>query len=231
MFVSFSQLSLILVNFSLVEASHAGQKKKANCLTSGRWAKLKKNLTSQNPRNPEKLKVAQKWLKSDFRGLGQSNPESNPENDFLFWKITNFTRNFFREKSLSFQEILRAQIPSKITKSNSQGIIFRNNFVSEGIFRKGMRTATFQFSESVCSLNGPELFTELPFLHQTPHSLNPSPVFSENLFFHWRVFRHIPFPKIGSCIFPGAETPTKVTHKHCFWNSSNFKCDLSQFWV
>ena len=29
---------------------------------------------------------------------------------------------------------------------------------------KGMRTATFQFAESGGSLNGPDLFTELPFL-------------------------------------------------------------------
>ena len=32
------------------------------------------------------------------------------------------------------------------------------------IFGKGMRTATFQFSESGGSVNGPNLFTELPFL-------------------------------------------------------------------
>ena len=32
------------------------------------------------------------------------------------------------------------------------------------IFGKGMRTATFHFSESGGSLNGPDLFTELPFL-------------------------------------------------------------------
>ena len=37
-------------------------------------------------------------------------------------------------------------------------------FCSELIFGKGMRTATFQFSESGGSLNGPDLFTELPFL-------------------------------------------------------------------
>ena len=35
---------------------------------------------------------------------------------------------------------------------------------SELIFGKGMRTATFQFSESGSSLNDPDLFTELPFL-------------------------------------------------------------------
>ena len=35
---------------------------------------------------------------------------------------------------------------------------------SEVIFGKGRRTATFQFSESGGSLNGPDLFTELPFL-------------------------------------------------------------------
>ena len=35
---------------------------------------------------------------------------------------------------------------------------------SELIFGKGMRTATFQFSESGDSVNGLNLFTELPFL-------------------------------------------------------------------
>ena len=40
-----------------------------------------------------------------------------------FWKITNFTRNF-SGKSLSFPEIVRVQIPAKITKNNSRGIIF-----------------------------------------------------------------------------------------------------------
>ena len=35
--------------------------------------------------------------------------------------------------------------------------------VKELIFGKGMRTATFEFSESGGSLNGPDLFTELPF--------------------------------------------------------------------
>ena len=31
-------------------------------------------------------------------------------------------------------------------------------------FRKGMRTATFHFSQSGGSMNGPNLFTEMPFL-------------------------------------------------------------------
>ena len=35
-------------------------------------------------------------------------------------------------------------------------------------------------------------------LYQTPHSLNPSPLFTENPFFHWKVLRRIPCPKIGS---------------------------------
>ena len=35
---------------------------------------------------------------------------------------------------------------------------------SDLIFGKGMRTATFQFSESDGSVNAPNLFTELPFL-------------------------------------------------------------------
>ena len=36
--------------------------------------------------------------------------------------------------------------------------------ISELIFGKGMRKAAFQFSESGGSLNGQDLFTELPFL-------------------------------------------------------------------
>ena len=36
--------------------------------------------------------------------------------------------------------------------------------LSELVFGKGMRTATFHFSESGGSLNRPDLFTELPFL-------------------------------------------------------------------
>ena len=51
-------------------------------------------------------------------------------------------------------------------------------------FGKGMRTAIFQFSESDGSLNGPDLFTELPFCrnpYQTLHySLNHLPAF------HWK---------------------------------------------
>ena len=43
------------------------------------------------------------------------------------------------------------------TKKFGFGCLF-----SELIFGKGMRTATFQFSESGNSLNGPDLFTELP---------------------------------------------------------------------
>ena len=55
-----------------------------------------------------------------------------------------------------------------------------------------MRTATFQFSESVGSVNGPNLFTELPFLYRSltnpsftelplPFSLK-TPVFIEKCF-------------------------------------------------
>ena len=44
---------------------------------------------------------------------------------------------------------------------------------------KGMRTATFHFSESGGSLNRPNLFTELP-PYQTPNSLNCLPPF------HWK---------------------------------------------
>ena len=44
------------------------------------------------------------------------------------------------------------------------GIFLNFCFCSEPIFGKGMSTATFQFSESGGSLNGPDLFTKLPFL-------------------------------------------------------------------
>ena len=37
----------------------------------------------------------------------------------------------------------------------------------ELIFGKGMRTATFQFSESGGSLNRTDVFTELPFLYKS----------------------------------------------------------------
>ena len=49
----------------------------------------------------------------------------------IFRKITNLTRNSL--KMSLFLDISRARNPSKITKNNSQGIIFRNNFVSEGV--------------------------------------------------------------------------------------------------
>ena len=44
----------------------------------------------------------------------------------------------------------------------TDGRLFR--LCEELIFGKGMRTATFQFSESGGSVNGPNLFTQLPFL-------------------------------------------------------------------
>ena len=45
------------------------------------------------------------------------------------------------------------------TKQKSETLRF---LLSEPIFGKGMRTATFQFSESGGSLNGPDLFVALP---------------------------------------------------------------------
>ena len=49
---------------------------------------IKKILTSQNARNPEKFKVTRKWLKSDFWGPPQSNPQSNPKSNFFTRKVT-----------------------------------------------------------------------------------------------------------------------------------------------
>ena len=76
---------------------------------------------------------------------------------------------------------------------------------SELIFGKGMRTATFQFSESAGSMNGPNLFTALPFREnclRTLHSLNCLPPFSHVFFVQvisvTNCFVAIPFPKIGS---------------------------------
>ena len=46
-----------------------------------------------------------------------------------------------------------------------------------------MRTATFQFSESGGSLNGSDLFTELPFLKKSlPNPSIASPLFTEKPF-------------------------------------------------
>ena len=42
-------------------------------------------------------------------------------------------------------------------------IVWRD-LISELIFGKWIWTGTFQFTESGGSLNGPDLFTELPFL-------------------------------------------------------------------
>ena len=60
-------------------------------------------------------------------------------------------------------------------------------------FQEGMRTATFQFSESGGSVNGPNLFTELPFLEKSlpnPWFTELPPPFSlKNPFFHWKVLR------------------------------------------
>ena len=50
-----------------------------------------------------------------------------------------------------------------------------SNYCLELIFGKWMRTATFQFSESGGSVNGPDLFTELPFLQKSL----PNPAFTE----------------------------------------------------
>ena len=77
-----------------------------------------------------------------------------------------------------------------------------------------MSTATFQFSESGGSVNGPNLFTELPFLY---NSL-PNPCFTElpppfspkTTFFHWKMLRRIPFLKIGS------ERSRRVLFRGCF---------------
>ena len=52
---------------------------------------------------------------------------------------------------------------SRIVVLFCQGLVFLIHW-QELIFGKGMRTATFQFSESDSSVNGPNLFTEWPFL-------------------------------------------------------------------
>ena len=71
-----------------------------------------------------------------------------------------------------------------------------------------MRTATFQFSESGGSVNGPDLFTELPFLSKSL----PSPSFTElpppsslkNPFFLTEMcFIASPSKKIGSGYLKG----------------------------
>ena len=72
-----------------------------------------------------------------------------------------------------------------------------------------MRTATSQFSDSGGALNGPDLFTELPFLQKslpTPHSLNPSPLLTENPFF---------ISRKGFCRYPRGIFPNKVPGEFC----------------
>ena len=71
---------------------------------------------------------------------------------------------------------------------------------TELIFGKGMRTATFQFSESGGSLNGPDLLNCLSCRHpyQTPHSLNCLPPFNEKPFFSLKSASPHPLTKIGS---------------------------------
>ena len=61
-----------------------------------------------------------------------------------FWKKLRISR-VIPWKCLSFPDISRAQNPSKIiTKNNSQGIIFRNNFVSEGLQLHELMVLEFQ---------------------------------------------------------------------------------------
>ena len=54
-------------------------------------------------------------------------------------------------------------IRMQIAQFVPQNCLLRSEGKSEPIFGQGMRTATFQFSESGGSVNGPNLFTELPF--------------------------------------------------------------------
>ena len=54
------------------------------------------------PRNPEKFKFVQKWLRSDFRGLPQSDPISNTKSDFSTWShfwVTSRSQNHFSATS------------------------------------------------------------------------------------------------------------------------------------
>ena len=54
------------------------------------WATIAILGSSQKPPNPEKFKVAQKWLKSDFRGLPQRTQKS-PEQWHLTQKVTRLS--------------------------------------------------------------------------------------------------------------------------------------------
>ena len=63
-----------------------------------------------------------------------------------------------------------------------------SSFCSKLLLGKGMRTATFQFSESGGSLNGLNLFTELPFLWKSlpdpSHPESPPPFSLKNPCLH-----------------------------------------------
>ena len=54
--------------------------------------------TPWKPPKPERLKVTEKWLKSDFRGFPQSDPQSDPKSDFStrkrhFWVTWGATKS------------------------------------------------------------------------------------------------------------------------------------------
>ena len=74
--------------------------------------------------------------------------------------------------------------------------------ISELIFGKGMRTATFRFSES-----GGSLITKPPI-----HWIASPPYHWKPLFFlfHWKVLRRIPSPKIGSTFHDFARLSTTL---------------------
>ena len=90
-----------------------------------------------------------------------------------FWKSHFYCRRFFPGNTVTI--ILDNYPPSTLQGVEVGGhknpkIIVGENSCHFGasylqlIFGKGMRTATFHFSEAGNSLNRPDLFTELPFL-------------------------------------------------------------------
>ena len=71
-------------------------------------------------------------------------------------------------------------------------------------FGKGIRTATFQFSESNGSLNGPDLFPELPFLQRSL----PNPSFTECL--RGKSASERVSEKVSERVFRGCQRSSKV---------------------
>ena len=128
----------------------------------------------------------------------------------IFWLIIYIAVNQSHGSSMS-----------KVCSWNAVGDVLCqvSSLIGADFGAQGMRTAIFQFSESGSSVNGPNLFIELPFLYKSL----PNPSFTEfplptslkNPFFHSKVLRRIPFPKIGSYSISFCTRPLMLLENDC----------------